>query len=191
MEAHLRYRKDLSSSVFDRPKSARTVKKHIKDEDVPNENEDTITCGNTARTSRKKPRIDFIRRNIETAATSRSRLKRKVPISAKAAIIDAVHKPGSIPRYVSARKEAMLAERNTPKEARCPPGMRLLSDEEKLESMAVLTEQRAEIEEILGHAPLHIESHTLLRQHRQMEEQLGSIERSMEQLNRKYVFVPE
>jgi hypothetical protein len=187
MEAHLRYRKDLNSVAFGQPKSARVAKKPGK-KVPPTEIENEPTTMNAAR---KPPRIDFIQRNIDSASSSRSRLKKKIPTSSKEAILDAVHKPGSIPRYVSARKEAILVEKNTPQEAKCLPGTRLLTEAEKLDSLETLTEQKAEIEEILAHAPLHIESQTLLRHHRQMEDQLTQIEKSIEQLNRRYVFVPE
>ena len=73
----------------------------------------------------------------------------------------------------------------------CPPGMRLLSEEEKAIAIDDLTEQKQEIESTLGRAPLRIESPQLQRQQRMLEQQLIDIESSLEQLKKKYVFVPE
>jgi hypothetical protein len=79
----------------------------------------------------------------------------------------------------------IIAGKMPRKESACPPGMRLLSEEEKLDSLKALGNCKEEIDETLGHAPLRIESQVLIKQ------ELQDIDRSMEQLKRKSVFVPD
>lgn len=189
MEAHLRYRKQLNSTTFGKASTRRSIKRAPLQKVDEENREQNDTHQKVER--KHKPRIDFIQRNIDSAAKAPSRQKKVEPISRKQALIDNTHVPGAIPRYVSERNEQMEIERTTPREARCPPGMRLLSEQEKLDAISNLTSQKSEIERTLGHAPLRIESQAMQKQQRQMEQQLDEIERSLEQLNRKYVFVPE
>jgi hypothetical protein len=185
MEAQLRYRKDLNSSVFGagpaKPKKrkAAAVKREPASE-VP-----------VQATPKPIPRIDFVKRNIDDAAYSRNRQKVVPCVSKKETVVNAIHEPGSIPRGVANRKREILAAKMPRKESECPEGMRMLSEDEKLESLDALGNRKEEIEETLGHAPLRIESQSLIRQHRELEQELQDIDRSMDQLKRKYVFVPE
>ena len=189
MEAHLRYRKQLSSVAFGGTGVRKSVKRQLAPKTEAENHVENVA--NQKPEKRQKPRIDFIQRNIDTAANAPSRQKRVEPISRKQALIDSTHVPGAIPRYVAERNERLEIERSTPKEARCPPGMRMLSEQEKMDAISNLNSQKAEIERTLGHAPLRIESHAMQKHQRELEQQLNEIERSLEQLNRKYVFVPE
>jgi hypothetical protein len=106
-------------------------------------------------------------------------------------VLNSVHPPGSIPRAVSQWRADILAEKNIPAEAKCPPGMRLMSEDEKIESIAALNLQKEEIEENLARRPLNVESQTLMRKFKEMENQLDEIEQEAEKLKKKYVFVPQ
>jgi hypothetical protein len=182
MEAQLRYRKQLGSKAFGPQPQAKPKKAAAR---IPlAENVQSVE-------QKPTPRIDFVQRNIDSAAGSKSRQKVKPSLSRKEVILNTCHPPGEIPEAIAQRKKAMIAAKNPPKEQCCPPGCRMLSDEEKLESLAALQSQKEEIEAVLGHAPLRIESQSLLRQQREMEQHLRDIEHSMDQLKKKYVFVPE
>jgi hypothetical protein len=189
MEAQLRYRKDLNSSVFGAAPGKPKKKKSLGTKREPTEN----VQEQPASSHDRKPtrRIDFVKRNIDDAAYSRNRQKVKPGVTRKEAVLNAVHEPGSIPRGVSDRKREILEAKMPRKESDCPPGMKMLSEEEKLESLEALGHRKEEIEETLGHAPLRIESQSLIRQHRELEQELQDIDRSIDQLKRKYVFVPE
>jgi hypothetical protein len=195
MEAHLRYQKQLGSRVFPKagPKltGPRPLRKHKATENAENPPPEIGEEPVVPLSERSTPRINFIQRNIQTASVSKSRQKVQRSISKKEVVIGATHQAGAIPRYVSERKEQMEREKNTPREARPPAGMRLLSEDEKAKAMSNLGAQKDEIEQVLARAPLVIESQTLLRKHREMEEQLKELDHSVEQLKRKYVFVPE
>jgi hypothetical protein len=195
MEAHLRYQRQLGSRVFPKagpkltgPKPLRKHKITENGENHPAEAQEEVVVPLSERSA---PRINFIQRNIQAAAASKSRQKVQRSVSKKELLVGATHQAGTIPRYVSERKEQMEKETNTPREAHPPPGMRLLSEDEKTAAMSNLGAQKDEIEQTLARAPLVIESQTLLRKHRQMEEQLKELDHSVDQLKRKYVFVPE
>jgi hypothetical protein len=189
MEAQLRYRKDLNSSVFGAAPAKLKKKKGSASKREPTENVQEQPASKPD--PKRNRRIDFVKRNIDDAACSRNRQKVKPGVSRKEAVLNAVHEPGSIPKGVADRKREILAAKMPHKESDCPPGMRMLSEEEKLDSLEVLEHRKEEIEETLGHAPLRIESQSLIRQHRELEQELQDIDRSMDQLKRKYVFVPE
>lgn len=138
-----------------------------------------------------QPRIDFVQRNIEEAAEQKSRAKAPHVASNKERIVEQRHAPGEIPDYIEARKEQIRAEHLPPPSVKMQPGMRLLTDEEKAESIADLTERKQEIETRLSKFSLRLESPTLLREKRMMEAELTDIETSLAQLKKKYVFVPE
>jgi hypothetical protein len=184
MEAQLRYRKQLGSMAFGQQPPAKAKKAAARTPLAEN-------VQPPAAERKATPRIDFVRRNVDLAARTKSRQKVKPSPSRKELILNACRQPGEIPETIAQRKRDMIAAKNPPKEQRCPPGCRMLSEEEKLESLENLQAQKAEIEEVLGHAPLRIESQSLLRQQREMEQQLRDIEHSMDQLKKKYVFVPE
>jgi hypothetical protein len=157
----------MKSSVFgeQKPKARKLVAKKPTPETTEPDAE--------PKTARKNAsRVNFVRRNIDGAACSRNRQKVVPSVSRKEAILNAVHEPGTIPSAVSQRRKDLIARKVPPNESDCQAGMRLLSDEEK------------EIE-------TRIESQTLIRRHRELEQEFQDIDRSMDQLKRKYVFGPE
>jgi hypothetical protein len=189
MEAQMRFRKDMASCVFGGKKAKPKPKKVVKPPTPENAPPDAADESKSEK--KNAPRVNFVRRNIDDAAYSRNRQKVVPAVSRKEAVLRAVHEPGEIPSAISQRKKDLIASKLPPKESDCPPGMRLLSEDEKVESLDALSHRKEEIEETLGHAPLRIESQTLIRQHRELEQELQDIDRSMDQLKRRYVFVPE
>ncbi|KAK8890713.1 hypothetical protein M9Y10_035498 [Tritrichomonas musculus] len=203
MEARLRYQKELRSGGVKKNINTKPQKKKLekppveakkKVEKPPPEPVNKVDITRSAPKEIPKaygePRIDFIQRNINQAANQKSRAHNdKVP-NRKDKIINQRHAPGEIPRY-STKRTLDTESTNELDEPMCPPGMRLLSEEEKAQAIEDLTEQKLEIESTLGRSPLHIESPQLLRNKRMLEQELKDIESSLEQLKKKYVFVPE
>ena len=203
MEARLRYQKELRSGGVKKNINTKTQKKKLekppqeakkKVERPPPEPVNKVDITHSAPkeipNAYGKPRIDFIQRNIDQAANQKSRAKNEKAQNRKEKIVNQMHAPGEIPHYYS--KRATDADStNYEDELACPPGMRLLSEEEKAQAIEDLTEQKLEIESALGRAPLRIESPQMLRQQRMLEQELKDIQSSLEQLQKKYVFVPE
>ncbi|OHS93813.1 TonB [Tritrichomonas foetus] len=194
MEAKLRYRKELQSAGV-KKKTTIGAKPKKADPKPPAEPINKIDITHSAPKEIPKaygaPRIDFVQRNIDQAANQKSRAKVDKGPNRKERIVGRTHAPGEIPRYYTQRAYEMDSSKYESNEPQCPPGMRLLSEEEKEEAILDLTEQKLEIESTLGRAPLRIESPQLQRQQRMLEQQLKDIESSLEQLKKKYVFVPE
>lgn len=188
MEAKLRYRKELSSSHFAKPKigklSPRKYKPNVVKESVDQEIKSESPRQGT-------PRIDFIQRNIEIAATSKSRQLKPLPKSRKQCVVDATHELGAIPDYITDRKIAIEIERSIPDEARCPPGKRLMTEEEKTSAIQSLLLQKRHIEEAFSHEPLQIDTLIQLKRHESMDQRLRDIETAIDYLKHKYVFVSE
>jgi hypothetical protein len=192
MEAQLRYHRDFGSAIFPNPAGKLTGPKLLAHKATTARNKENFE--NMEQIDPElavSPRINFMQRNIEEARIARSRQKRREARSRKEILLNTKHEPGSIPNYVAVYREEMFIKKNTPKEARCPPGMRLMSEQEKSESIANLNAQKEEIEQILSRAPLIIERQKMVREHRELEQQLKDIEQSRDRLTRKYVFVPE
>jgi hypothetical protein len=189
MEAQLRYRHHLGSDGFKStfgggqkvsrrpraPEPARIQKPPAKPDIAPS----------------GLPRLDFVQRNISRAADQKSRAKPAHVPTSKERIVDARHAPGQIPQYIEVRKAKMDSRNVVPQGDGCPPGMRLLGENEKQESILDLDEQKEEMIAKLSRLPLNIESPTLLREKKMIEAELDEIERSIDQLKKKYVFVPD
>lgn len=204
MEARLRYQKELRSGGVTKNINAKTAQKKKvakpptetkkKVEKPPPEPVNKVDITRSAPKEIPKaygePRIDFIQRNINQAANQKSRAKNDKTTTHKDKIINQKHAPGEIPHYY-AKRSADTESINYEDEMACPPGMRLLSEEEKAQAIEDLTEQKKEIEATLGRSPLRIESPQMQRQQRMLEQELKDIESSLEQLKKKYVFVPE
>jgi hypothetical protein len=137
------------------------------------------------------PRIDFIQRNIDGASGQKSRAKPAHVPTAKERAADARHAPGEVPRYLQARKDAIRGDDRLAPKSQYPPGMRLLSDEEKADAVQGLTEQKEELTARLARMPLRVEGPTALREKRLVEAELDEIDKSIAQLGKKYVFVPD
>jgi hypothetical protein len=131
-----------------------------------------------------------MQRNIAGASEQKSRAKPAHVPSPKEQAVAARHAPGEIPVYLSARKNVLRAANEPPPERDCPRGTRMLSEEEKEEAIALLTEQKEELMARLAKMPLRVETPTLIRDKKMMEVELDEIDKSIDQLKRKYVFVP-
>ena len=184
MEAHLRYKAQLGSGGVAGSLGAKKAKKpkqiHKKEPEPEPEPEPPKPKPKT------KPRIDFVQRNIDAAAETKSRAHQPKPQPRQ---YGGNHLPGEIPHYLDTRRETI---KDDPiQQVQCPKGTRLMTNEEKAEALADLRAEKEDIEAKLGRLPLRIESPQLIRQKKIMEDQLDEITQSIEQLSKKYVFIPE
>lgn len=190
MEAKLRYQKELRSGGVKKTIGTKAQKKKPENQAPKQINKVDITRSAPKEIPKAygDPRIDFVQRNIEQASNQKSRAKVDKGPNRKERIVNQIHAPGEIPHYSQRPAEI---DKDCEPESICPPGMRLLSEEEKQQAIIDLTEQKEEIIATLAKAPLTIESPQMQRQQRMLEQQLTDIESSLEQLKKKYVFVPE
>jgi hypothetical protein len=133
-----------------------------------------------------RPRVDFVARNIAQASEPKGRAKPDPKPAEKAP----AHAPGEVPRYLEARKASLEAQGSPPPRGPCPPGTRLLDEDEKEEALQALRDEKEELVARLGRLPLSIESPSAIREKRMLEMELDTIENSIAQLSKKFVFVP-
>ena len=103
---------------------------------------------------------------------------------------------GRVPAYLRERKLEMLAARRdaeaAERAAHIPPGMRVLPEEERLETLEILRVNRADVEEKLRALPIaKTDSQTLRRRKSELEARLAEIEDAQKVFERKTVLVRE
>ncbi|MEW5301363.1 MAG: hypothetical protein WDW36_004226 [Sanguina aurantia] len=87
---------------------------------------------------------------------------------------------GRVPAYLVERKMEMAADYEASIRAKeaalIPPGMRMLDEEERLETLAILTRNRAEIDRAIQGLPIIIETPGQIRRKDELERRLQEIE---------------
>lgn len=132
---------------------------------------------------------DFVHANIVDAGTHRK------PSAPQADGATFRHKSdyGKVPTYLHERKmelAATYARQQAEKEAALiPEGMRMMSDEERLDTLAVLDTNRSEVELELQKLPFHVETPSQIRLKNQLERRLGEIEDAKKIFSRPKVLV--
>eukprot|EP00201_Polytomella_parva_P013485 CAMPEP_0175061004 /NCGR_PEP_ID=MMETSP0052_2-20121109/13348_1 /TAXON_ID=51329 ORGANISM="Polytomella parva, Strain SAG 63-3" /NCGR_SAMPLE_ID=MMETSP0052_2 /ASSEMBLY_ACC=CAM_ASM_000194 /LENGTH=259 /DNA_ID=CAMNT_0016326819 /DNA_START=337 /DNA_END=1116 /DNA_ORIENTATION=- len=100
---------------------------------------------------------------------------------------------GRIPQYLLERKLEMAADmeaRERAKEAALiPPGMRLMPEEERLETLAVLKRNKEEIDKAIQGLPLRIETPGQIRRKDELESRLKEIDDAFKVFSRPKVLV--
>lgn len=192
MEAKLRYRSQLSSNgasacLYQEKKVVKKPKAKVTPQPKKIEEPKEEEPPKPSPKPKPKPRIDFIQRNIDEAAETKSRAHVPKP---KGKVIEPDHLPGEIPSYMDQVREELHSESHQSATIKCPKGTRVMTEEEKAIAIENLKAEKQEIETRLGKAPLHIESPQLLRNKKLLEQQLVEIDQSLAQLSKKYVFVP-
>lgn len=101
---------------------------------------------------------------------------------------------GKVPKYLEERKE-LLAEAKAREEARaadgCPPGMHLMPEEERLETLHVLQASKDEVKQQIFRLPLVIETAGQVRRKNALEAKLKEIEDAIAIFDRPHVFVQD
>ena len=100
---------------------------------------------------------------------------------------------GAVPEYLQARKE-IQAEEEARRRARqpdpsCPPGMSLMPEAERLETLAILRESEKETQGLLFKLPLHSTTPSMLKRKDALESKLGEIEAAKKIFSKEKVYV--
>ena len=75
--------------------------------------------------------------------------------------------------------------------ARMPPGTRLMTEEERIQTLEELQRQKREVSDILFHLPLSMKTDALKNKKRELEVKLIEIERAMTTFSRKIVYIKD
>ncbi|CCW71293.1 unnamed protein product [Phytomonas sp. Hart1] len=107
--------------------------------------------------------------------------------------------PGQVPKYLQKRKAELLAEKQSIEDeaqrqrelAKIPPGCRLVSEQEKLETMDNLAARQKELEMQLSKIPIRFDTNAIKMRRRNIEEELAQIEADKLKYNfKKPLYLP-
>eukprot|EP00753_Platysulcus_tardus_P014883 PLAT4602.3.p1 GENE.PLAT4602.3~~PLAT4602.3.p1 ORF type:complete len:270 (+),score=123.59 PLAT4602.3:154-963(+) len=127
---------------------------------------------------------DFIRRNAKSA--------RRAPVRKEEGKRSAEHERGTVPEYLLRRKEELVAEAEAARavaEDDTPEGMVLLSEEERLQTLADLEASKREVDEALRKFPIAYDTPKLVRRKEELESRLLELEATIEVFSRDKVYV--
>ena len=100
-----------------------------------------------------------------------------------------------VPKYLQTRKAQQAAEaewraRNAP-DPDCPPGMTMMPDSERLETLRVLQQSSDDVKEQMRRLPLRIETPSQIRRQAALEAKLKEVEDAIKIFSREKVFVQD
>lgn len=100
---------------------------------------------------------------------------------------------GKVPDYIEQRKAKWAVEKEEMRkrmpDPNCPPGMKLMPDEERRETLEVLLQSRTEALKQLQHMPFIVEGPSATRKKLALEDKLKEIEDAVALFSRTKVFV--
>ena len=100
---------------------------------------------------------------------------------------------GRVPDYLEKRNaqkaEAEEKRRRNAPDPSCPPGMTLMPEDERVETVRTLQQSLEEVNRQLQKLPFVIETHSIQKRHDALESKLKEIERALEIFNRPRVYV--
>ncbi|GLC39541.1 hypothetical protein PLESTB_001628700 [Pleodorina starrii] len=100
---------------------------------------------------------------------------------------------GQVPQYLLERKMQMAADMEAAARAKeaalIPPGMRLMPEEERVETLELLKKNREEVERAIQALPLRIETLSAVRRKEELERRLKEIEDALKIFSRPKVLV--
>ncbi|BBN06642.1 hypothetical protein MPTK1_3g22810 [Marchantia polymorpha subsp. ruderalis] len=137
-------------------------------------------------------RIDYMARNIDGLATAAAAGRRKM--SANVAEQKPSHENyGRVPAYLSRRKLELEEDRERrvqeAKEKHLPPGLVLMKNEERLEVLKTLEDNRDKLVNKLSGMPLVVETPTQIRSKGDLDAQLKEVEDSIKRFSRQRVYI--
>ena len=74
-------------------------------------------------------------------------------------------------------------------EQKLPPGTRLLSEEERLETLRNLQENKKEVEKVLGKLPISMKTLALQQKKAELEKKIDEIDRAIATFSRPQVYI--
>lgn len=100
---------------------------------------------------------------------------------------------GKVPKYIIQRKlekEELEMKKIEQEEAnKIPKGMRLMKDDERLETLSILKENKSKIIESIKNLPLIIETPSMIRYQSKLNDDLKQIEETMKIFEKRKVFI--
>mmetsp|Transcript_32299 Transcript_32299/g.55873 ORF Transcript_32299/g.55873 Transcript_32299/m.55873 type:complete len:255 (+) Transcript_32299:560-1324(+) len=133
---------------------------------------------------------DYVRENVRSAVSALPPKQSDKPQSgAKAANPNY----GKVPEYIENYKLEKRVEdemrRQLAEEMKAPEGMRLLSDEERLENLAMLEKSRDEVFSLINKLPIAANSLSIRQKRTEYENKLNDLEQAIKNFSRKKVYV--
>jgi hypothetical protein len=100
---------------------------------------------------------------------------------------------GKVPQYLERYKEERQAKedqrRHEAEQASCPSGMRLMSEEERLETLELLRNGKAEVWSALNKLPIASNTPSIIRRRNEYERKLDEIESGLQTFSRQKVYI--
>ena len=100
---------------------------------------------------------------------------------------------GKVPEYIIQRKlereELEMKKMEEEEASKIPQGMRKMSNEERLETLSILEENKNKVIESIKNLPLVIETPSMIRYQSQLNDKLKQIEQTMKIFRKQTVFV--
>jgi len=135
---------------------------------------------------------DFVRENAVDAGTAAC-LRQKPAEAPPGTDWKQKENYGKVPAYLQERKvelaEAAAARKAAEEAEAVPPGMRLLPEAERLQTLELLGKSRAETERQLQRMPFNVETPSQIRMKAELEGRLKEIEEAERAFSRKRIFV--
>lgn len=134
-----------------------------------------------------RQRVDFVNRNkisAITTAPSRNDIKDE----------EVLHEEfGRVPKYLEQRKlqaeEIEREKRRNAPDPNCPPGMKIMPESERQNTLAVLNKNKEEALHQLGKMPFVVETPSLMRRKAELEGKLREIEKAIEIFSKPKVYI--
>jgi len=138
---------------------------------------------------------NYVEQNKVEAGDSSIHTKTPTLEKRKTKVTPSKHKNyGKTPSYIverEAQREATrLAKENAAKN-RLPPGMRIMEEKERKDTLSLLNKKKLDIARQLAKLPLIIESPSLKRRQQSLEEQQDEIENAIETFSQDVIYVKE
>lgn len=74
-------------------------------------------------------------------------------------------------------------------EAKCPPGTRLMGDDERLETLEDLKRSKVEVNNMLEKMPISLRTQAAINRKRDLENKLVEIDRAIETFSKPIVYI--
>ena len=138
---------------------------------------------------RRGPSKDFINRNKSALQGIKSKKLDKEPEQ----LFTEKENYGKLPRYLLQRKLQIAEEyerkREGDRQARAPPGTRLMPEEERLQTLIMLEANKAEVEKHLKLLPFVVETPSQIKNKTNLEKRLQEIEEAEKLFSRPLFYV--
>lgn len=97
--------------------------------------------------------------------------------------------PKYLANYKREREEARAKEEKAREEEQCPPGTRRIAEEERLETLAMLSSSKAEVESMLLKLPISMRTKALQSRKTELENKLTELEKAIGTFSAKVVYI--